>query len=1364
MKGMQRIISGWLAICMVLSVLPMQTFATETETTVETIAAETVPEETVAETTTPTEAPPAHTEAEPEPTEEPTVPSEAETEPTTVPTEEPITPPETETEPTENLTVPTEAATEPFDGTTEESFFNTVISFPAAYVSTTGNLQYDTSKLKGNAAEDLVNIALSFEGQTGAQLGYSTEWCAYFVRDCAILAGISSDIIPLKPAVKDLESKIKELGGTVTTNDPAPGDICFIKWASNGNRHVEIVWKVSGDIVHTIGGNSGNGSHYSTRSVKKHEFNKTNSQITSIIRPNYKAACDNHTKSDEKGFCINCGEKIAWTLEKKAAGIYTVIDDFTPRSEPYDKTDWMDESFSKGSKVTVLGSLVNGRGNLWYQVTWGNNEIGYVYHDQIEYLSGPITIKYDANGGSGAPSSQTKIWGTSLTLSSTKPTKSGYTFQGWSTRSTATSATYAAGGEYAVNTSVTLYAVWKAKEETQNFSIHLNANGGNYANTTINVTKSNSIGTLPTPTFPGMNFVGWYTEPYGGTKVTSSTVPTGDMQLFAQYEYEYRVGFDSNGGSISGTFHLDKLDGVNRGRPGETLVAFNQSGETVNTNIYGVEIAVNSSGKITAVREYGDENKLTVPNGGFVLSGQAGWDESTSSHVGGCNFVWTVRDMTGDVYVGIDYKTGEVFATDSYDVYLMLSKMGGVGETLGDLPTPVRDGYTFDGWYTSATGGSRVDSNYVVSSSMCVYAHWEKISSKYTLTYHYGINETKSDSYEVDAGDVMVTSVPYAFGYNCLGWSLSPTNLTVDCLPYENITIAEDTVLYAVWEIAPAIPSVKNAPQALVGRFVDPTERGYWHQFTADETGVYLFEISPTEGELQLSFYDDNGNLRGQGDIGEYSIKFSIDAGETVYLWTTCHGTSTPSSFIIAGAKVAYIYYDANGGSDAPENHEGFVGAKRNISDVVPVRDGYTFLGWSADQNASTAQCHAGDELIMSGDLTLYAVWKCEHSYGDWAQTKAPTCMDSGVERRDCKNCDHYETQTIQAKGHTEVTVTGKAATCTASGLTDGKKCSVCGTVTAAQQTIAAKGHTEVVDKAVAATCTATGLTEGKHCSVCGEILVAQTDVAKLGHDYKEITVKPTCTEHGKTTFTCSRCDDEYFTTALAKGHIEIIDKAVAATCTATGKTEGKHCSVCNAILVAQETIAALGHKWTAADCDTPKTCSVCKVTEGKALGHSYDDNVDGTCNSCGVNRETVEIRQVTHMLRMYNPYTGEHFYTGSEVEKDNLVAAGWKYEGVGFTFPGNTGAPVYRLYDPATGEHLYTMDEEEKATLMAEGWNYEGIAFNSAYDTEAVQHRLHNPYATVGAYHFTFSEEEKQNLINAGWEYQGIGWYSCWK
>lgn len=71
------------------------------------------------------------------------------------------------------------------------------------------------------------------------------------------------------------------------------------------------------------------------------------------------------------------------------------------------------------------------------------------------------TIKFNANGGSGAPANQTKTYGKTLTLSSTKPTRTNYTFLGWSTSATATSATYSAGGSYTANSGATLYAVWK---------------------------------------------------------------------------------------------------------------------------------------------------------------------------------------------------------------------------------------------------------------------------------------------------------------------------------------------------------------------------------------------------------------------------------------------------------------------------------------------------------------------------------------------------------------------------------------------------------------------------------------------------------------------------------------------------------------------------------------------------------------------------------------------------------------------------------------------------------------------------------------------------------------------------------------
>ena len=127
-----------------------------------------------------------------------------------------------------------------------------------------------------------------------------------------------------------------------------------------------------------------------------------------------------------------------------------------------------------------------------------------------------------------------------------------------------------------------------------------------------------------------------------------------------------------------------------------------------------------------------------------------------------------------------------------------------------------------------------------------------------------------------------------------------------------------------------------------------------------------------------------------------------------------------------------------------------------------------------------------------------------------------------------------------------------------------------------------------------------------------------------------------TCTAPGYTGDTyCRKCGNKISSGEViaAKGHTEVIDKAVAATCTKPGKTEGKHCSVCKEVLVAQTEIPAKGHSWddgkitTAATCENAGvrtyTCTVCNATRTEAIdatGHTPVDIAEqpATCTKPG--------------------------------------------------------------------------------------------------------------------------------------------------
>ena len=187
---------------------------------------------------------------------------------------------------------------------------------------------------------------------------------------------------------------------------------------------------------------------------------------------------------------------------------------------------------------TRIGYKFNG----WYTAASGGTKITDTTNVNLtanqtlyaQWTANNYTVTFNANGGSNPPANQTKTHGVNLTLSSEKPTKTGYTFKGWSTSNDST-VEYAPGATYTANEDVTLYAVWTANT----YTVSYNANGG--SNPPSSQIKTHGVSlTLRTtaPTRSGYTFKGWSTSVNGSVAYAAGATYSANsaVTLYAIWE------------------------------------------------------------------------------------------------------------------------------------------------------------------------------------------------------------------------------------------------------------------------------------------------------------------------------------------------------------------------------------------------------------------------------------------------------------------------------------------------------------------------------------------------------------------------------------------------------------------------------------------------------------------------------------------------------------------------------------------------------------------------------------------------------------------------------------------------------------
>ena len=634
----------------------------------------------------------------------------------------------------------------------------------------------------------------------------------------------------------------------------------------------------------------------------------------------------------------------------------------------------------------------------------------------VKQDAGRFLVTFNANGGTGGPGSQYKTYGASITISGTLPTRSGYTFLGWSASSTATSPTYYAGGTYSDLSSSSLYAVWQrntclvtlhanggtlnsygtgthsyyvyqydttilsetasrtgftflgwstsstatspsysasnytyvsissgttfyAVWQRNTYTLTFNAVGGTCSESSRPVQYAYAFGALPTPTRSGYTFLGWFTASSGGTQVSSATtMGAASRTIYAQWSRNTcTVTLSANG-------------------TGALLDYFN-------TSTYSYSVYQNDNTTLTT----------TASRTGFAF---LGWSKSSTA---------TSATYTPNPNIQIPITASTTFYAvwQRNNYTLTFNAVGGTCSessrtvayqaAFGTLPTPLRSGYTFNGWYTASSGGTKVSSATTMgAASQTIYAQWTRNTCTVTLNANGsgalldGFN-TGTYSYSAYQNDtITLTATASRPGYSFLGWSTTSTATTATYTPNPNIQIpvTANMTFYAVWACTVRLDA--NADDAKLDYF---------------NTRTHAYSVTPNS-TITLTA---TANRPGYNFLG-----WSTSSTATTATYTPNPNIQIP----ITGNTTFYAVWECTVKLDANADDAklDYFNTRTYTYSVTPnsmitltataSRPGYSFLGWSKSQTATTAAYtpNPNIQIPITSNTTFYAVWAKQYT------------------------------------------------------------------------------------------------------------------------------------------------------------------------------------------------------------------------------------------------------------------------------------------------------------------------------------------------------------------------------------------------